>query len=114
MARNRKIIFKNGVRINGHHFQEHIAVMVQFALETAPPTTDDAVWITSANDSKHKTGSKHYTNEAFDIRIFNVVDGAVNISKWVTAFRNRLNRYKANSYDVVLESDHIHVEYDPK
>lgn len=62
--------------------------------------------ITSGNDGIHKKDSKHYENNAIDIRT-----------------RDMGNRYKTfkeiqrdlgKNYDVILENDHIHIEYDPK
>lgn len=63
--------------------------------------------ITSANDGKHMKGSKHYSGEALDLRIWNLMgDEAA-----VTA---ELQKELGPDYDVVLEKDHIHLEYDPK
>jgi hypothetical protein len=64
------------------------------------------VTITSGNDGKHMKGSKHYTNEAIDIRskdMFYPVGTTLRI-------RKKLGRH----YDVILERDHIHIEYDKK
>ncbi len=64
--------------------------------------------VTSARDGKHMIGSKHYEGMALDLRIR---DFAKNEEKTAAKFlQRRLGRH----YDVVLESDHIHVEYDPK
>ena len=74
---------------------------------------DTNVFITSGNDSKHMPGSKHYSNEALDVRSKNF-----NIS-----IRNKLikiiNRRLGKNYQVIMEDDgkpneHIHIEYDPK
>lgn len=62
--------------------------------------------ITSGNDGKHMRGSKHYTNEAIDIRI-NDMQNPKRVSDEI-AF------YLGKNYDVVLEPTHIHIEYDPK
>jgi hypothetical protein len=66
------------------------------------------VWITSGVDGAHKHNSKHYTYDALDIRRFNIP--AKLLDTYLTQLRGRLGK----DYDVVLESDHIHVEYDPK
>lgn len=65
--------------------------------------------ITSANDSKHKDGSLHYKNLAWDFRIW----GLDNPKEVVEKLANVLNA-KRHDYDVILENDHIHVEHDPK
>lgn len=64
--------------------------------------------ITSVNSGKHMKGSLHYEGLAFDIRIKNVPDEI--LSGLVTEIRNCL----PSDFDVVLEKDHLHVEFDPK
>ena len=66
------------------------------------------VIITSGTDGKHMVGSKHYSGDALDIRSSNIPAGK--LSPYVTALRGRLGL----DFDVVIESDHIHVEFDPK
>ena len=101
---------KNGVVINGAHFLPEIAKIVQVARETAPQLTDDTVWITSANDSKHMVGSLHYENKAFDIRTRNIINKEKFAPKWTEAMQRELG----GDYDVVWERTHLHVEYDPE
>ena len=101
---------KPTVKINGRHFDHEIRLMIDVARETAPDLSDDHVWITSGNDSTHMKGSKHYTNEAFDVRTLNLIDGRDAAKLWTTRIREALGL----KYQVVLEKDHIHVEYDPK
>ena len=105
-----KVYTKNGVTLNGKHLYEEIALIIQVARNTAPLTEDDTVWITSANDSRHMTNSKHYSNEAFDIRIRNLVEGHAAARTWAAKMQHELG----DDYDIVLESDHIHAEFDPK
>ena len=77
--------------------------------------------ITSGNDGKHKKGSKHYTNNAIDIRGNNVTD------KQMQTIADEIQKNLGNDYDVETEYfpdnpkttadetlwDHIHIEYDP-
>lgn len=63
------------------------------------------VTITAGTDGKHMVGSKHYTGEALDIRLLGVR---------TTEFRTLLAIRLGAGYQVILEPDHIHVEYDPK
>lgn len=65
--------------------------------------------ITSGTDGKHMEGSKHYTGDALDIRssVFPDYDAR---SLFLIELRNRLGK----DYDIVIEKDHIHIEYDPK
>lgn len=65
--------------------------------------------ITSANDGKHMVGSYHYKNLAWDLRIWGLPD-----PQQVAAELSALLNIKDCCYDVILEGDHIHVEYDPK
>jgi hypothetical protein len=64
--------------------------------------------ITSGNDSQHMAGSRHYTDEALDFRTRHLT--AEQKSILVQFVKLRLGP----DYDVVLESDHLHIEYDPK
>jgi hypothetical protein len=70
--------------------------------------------ITSANDSRHSAKSKHYEGCALDFRTKDA--GMMPIPKHVMDdivqdIKDALNDI---DFDVVLESDHLHVEYDPK
>lgn len=62
--------------------------------------------ITSLVDGKHKRGSLHYVGYAADLRIWNIED--------TQAFRDALARELGSDFDLVLESDHLHLEYQPK
>lgn len=64
--------------------------------------------ITSGTDGKHMTGSKHYTGEAVDIRSRNMTP--LQRDYFVKALQERLGL----DYQVIVEKDHIHCEYDPK
>ncbi len=106
-----KLYLKDDVWINGAHFYPEIVRIVDVARATAPLLTDGAVWVTSANDSTHSTGSLHYKNRAYDIRIKNIAgDETPEAQAWVERIKLALGR----DYDVILERDHLHVEFDPK
>jgi len=102
---------KAGVKLNERHRRPAVFAILLAVAGTPPETTDGLVWVTSANDSKHKRGSKHYTDEAFDIRTRNI-KGFTNYlaQAWADRIKVRLGK----NYDVIFEGDHIHVEYDPK
>ena len=61
--------------------------------------------ITSTYEGNHSPRSLHYANDAFDVRL--PPDGVLRIA---ASLRERLGA----AFDVVVEMDHIHVEYDPK
>jgi len=64
--------------------------------------------ITSGTDGVHMQGSKHYEGLAVDIRSRTI--RAENLSRFIVNLKDALGV----DFDVVLENDHIHIEYDPK
>ena len=67
----------------------------------------DAI-ITSCLDGKHSKNSLHYNGNAIDLR---TVDMGIGKALEIV---NALKAELGSHYDIVLESDHIHLEYDPK
>ena len=65
--------------------------------------------VTSANDSTHGAGSLHYKGKAVDLRTRNLPPNDLGVI--LKALKARL---EPQGFDVVLESDHIHVELDVK
>lgn len=64
--------------------------------------------ITSGDDGAHKRQSKHYEGKALDFR-----------TRDFTAAKADKIRAEAQAalgpdFDIIVESDHIHAEYDPK
>lgn len=66
----------------------------------------EAFMITSGNDGKHMVGSLHYCGRALDIARPKTVDTAVILEL--------LRETLGESYDILDELDHIHIEFDPK
>jgi len=64
--------------------------------------------ITSASDGKHGPNSLHYSGNALDLRTRDCKPD--DLQMIYTSLRNALG----GQFDVVLEKDHIHVEFDPK
>lgn len=64
--------------------------------------------VTSANDSTHSSTSLHYMGCAADLRT-NTLDAGVRQEA-----RNKIKAKLNRDFDVILESDHIHLEYQPK
>lgn len=64
--------------------------------------------VTAGTDGVHGEQSKHYTGEALDFRIRDLKpeqrDALVQLCK----------KSLIQGHDVVLEHDHLHVEWDPK
>lgn len=64
--------------------------------------------VTSGSEGVHKAGSLHYSGRAVDIRTRHVHPD--DLTYIISQARNALGM----DFDVVLEVDHIHLEYDPK
>jgi len=62
--------------------------------------------VTSVRDGTHGYASFHPSGRAFDLRL----PVGVNFQR----FTADLKKHLGCKFDVVLESNHIHVEYDPK
>ena len=60
--------------------------------------------ITSTYEGTHSEGSLHYANLAVDIR---------RSREKILSF-HEIVRELGDDYDVILETDHMHIEYDPK
>lgn len=98
--------FKDGVKIDGVK-KETIELMLllngYFVAKIGKPFV-----VTSCMEGKHMKGSKHYSGYAVDIRIRHLS---------VCEMNNLLAWFKINydkEYDMVVEKDHLHIEYDPK
>lgn len=63
--------------------------------------------VTSGTDSTHSVRSLHYSGYAEDYRTRDISASA--LSSMVAQVRAQLG----TDYDVILEADHLHVEYDP-
>jgi hypothetical protein len=130
------LIFKDGVLLRWGHFRDHVRLILSVALEMAPKTRGDVIVCTSAADGKHMTGSKHYSDEAFDLRVQssdllrvgNVLgEGDTDRVAIGKAWADRMRAKLGAEYDVVFEERRtwgaagdsvliawIHGEYDPK
>lgn len=75
------------------------------AAETAYSEDGELFVITSTYEGTHGAGSLHYSNDAFDSN--RPEKNPKNVAKDI---KSRLGV----DYDVVLEFNHIHIEYDPK
>lgn len=95
--------------ISPHIVRTYPAIVETWAKHDGPTPV-----ITSGNDGKHKTGSRHYSDEAIDLRCNNLPDEVCQ------GISRDLARSLGPDYDVQFEKfknpdwDHVHVEYDPK
>lgn len=89
------------------------ALLMMAACANVAITLPWPVTITSGNDSKHMTGSKHYSGEAVDVRSKNFPTKKAK-RDFIAAVLARLG----TGYQMILESEgqaneHFHLEYDP-
>lgn len=70
--------------------------------------------ITSTTDGKHMEGSKHYNGGAIDIGIRSSATWQFFPIALRRTLVEEISALLGHDYDVVLEDDHIHIEYDPK
>lgn len=64
--------------------------------------------ITSASDGKHGPNSLHYSGQALDLRTRHIHGQGLQLVV------DKLREALGSQFDVVLESDHIHLEFDPR
>lgn len=71
--------------------------------------------VTSAKDGTHSKDSLHYSGNAFDTRIKNITGYEISGNKVAVGIFLELQTVLLPlGFDVVLEENHIHIEYDPK
>ena len=95
---------KPGVRIRGIRPETVLAIVIvqeTFAMYDISPV------ITSIADGVHSKNSLHYQGAAFDIRSRDIPPAAL------TRIVDDLKSCLGVDFDVVLEKDHIQVEYQP-
>jgi hypothetical protein len=77
----------------------------------------EEVTITSGNDGKHLKRSKHYRNQAIDIRTWGNNPNFVYIDDFPSAKNSiiaDLGRLLGEDYQIVWHNrDHLHIEWDP-
>lgn len=89
----------------------HLGTGILFALMVADQVYSAYGYetvITSGNDATHSKTSLHYANQAVDLRTRHLRDS--DKTKIVDDIRNRLGQ----DFDVILETDHIHLECQPR
>lgn len=96
---------KPGVRVRG--LSPEIMLAITIAQASYERCGEESMTITSLTDGKHSDRSLHYCGDAVDLRL--PLDPDV-----IPVLVNFLKVRLGESYDVVLEKDHIHVEFDPK
>ena len=98
-------MLKNGVDLRGLTPQMAIAYTIASRIYN---TRGYECVITSGSDGKHMPTSLHYQGKALDLRTRDLQE------QTKVAIVEKLKEALGSQFDVVLESDHIHVEFDPK
>lgn len=101
---------KRGVKLNGMSPQILLAIVIAAPIFSKYQKRE--LVITSVTDSKHGRGSKHFIGNAVDLRT-RTLDKAPSQAN-ARLVTNDLVVALGAEFDVVLEKDHIHVEWDPK
>ncbi len=99
---------ERGAFITARHFDPCMAPIWQAVIDTSPAMEGDVVTFTGGRED-HRGGC-HPNDRALDVRTRNVEGGDEERERWAERIVKRLGP----QYDVVLESDHIHIEYDPQ
>ena len=75
---------------------------------------DFSVVVTSGNDGTHLATSLHYKNLALDFRTGHNWEAPLMSEDEARELCEELKARLGMGFDVVLEKDHVHCEYDPK
>lgn len=99
------VTYKSGV--SGSRISEAIRYAINIA-ESVYADVGKELVVTSTTEGQHKSDSLHYSGNAVDIRTRNL-DTGQQYQVW-----NKIKTRLGKDYDVLLEGNHIHIEYDPK
>jgi hypothetical protein len=97
---------KAGVKVEGMRPEILLAAV---AAERVYEKAGFECMITSCVEGQHMAGSLHYKGAAIDLRTKNVPHPAE-----LKQIVDRIKQCLGVDYDVVVETDHLHIEYDPK
>ena len=78
---------------------------------------DADCWLTAGVDGRHGHGSLHYVGYAIDLRIRNLSAGTgidAEVTTKAGILKVEIQKQLGSEYDVVLESNHFHIEFQPK
>ena len=96
--------FKEGVQLTATKAVNKLL----YAGERAFASVGKECIVTSGRDGVHQIQSKHYSDEALDLRRFHLE------SHELDTVVEALKRTLGQDFDIVIEPTHIHLEYDPK
>lgn len=100
---------KRGVKLNGVQPELVLGIMVA---ETVLNDEGYDLTVTSLLDGTHSAGSLHYAGFAFDLRTWADDAGTQMDDNEKQIIAEKLRNALGDEFDVVVESTHIHVEFD--
>lgn len=100
------MIIKPGVKIAG--LSKNMQLALDWAEEVYEKFGHTLIITEALATTGHIKNSKHYTGEAIDIRIWNLGADTYRV------YGQLLRGLRDYGFDIILEKDHIHIEYDPK
>jgi len=106
MENTSKLSFKPGVKIAG--VRSEIAIAINVAASVYFAYGYDCI-VTSVVDGKHSRGSLHYSGGAMDLRTRHLPNLAT-----VKSISHDIREGLTDEFDIILEKDHIHIEFQPK
>lgn len=102
------LLLKGNVNVFGLKPEAQLAITVANSIYTEEGY--DCV-ITSITDGKHSHDSDHYLGYGVDLRTFHLEGGYKGeVAKRIT---KKLKEALTNEYVVILESNHIHISFNP-
>jgi hypothetical protein len=104
------ISIKKGVQLAG---VQPVMWRIAVVLEDLYAKYKSDLVITSGTDGKHGKNSLHPKGRALDFRTSNLPGGYQGLAAQDVSQRLKVI-VAGRGYDIVLEEDHLHVEYDPK
>jgi len=99
------LFMKPGVRITGMRPEILLAAV---AAERVYEEAGHDLTITACVDGRHMAGSLHYAGAAIDVRTRDLP--AADLPKLIARIKTCL----ADDFDVLVEADHVHIEFQPK
>jgi hypothetical protein len=108
------------IKNTGNRCKMHtMSPQIGFAIETLRELASEdqvTVEVTSISDGVHGLKSWHYRGFAFDFTVPNDFTGqdGRQLGPYTRKVAGQLRTELGPDFDVVIEADHVHVEYDPK
>lgn len=102
---------KPGVRVNGLRNEVLLAINIAWGVMAAGGYE---TVITSVTDGGHSNASLHYAGQAFDLRSREIPKDRQEAMRQALAEALAWTPQDPGDFDVVLEGDHFHIEYQPK